>query len=100
MRRRRARRQAEEFLSRTIQVRSVAPSISLNSESRREEEPKVESSSWLEVHGDLDSLLKDVFDVTIAVHPEDPLRVGTARPVAVGAVIGSSDADLIAGELS
>ena len=28
--------------------------------------------------------------MTIAVHPEDPLRVGTARPVAVGAVIGIS----------
>jgi hypothetical protein len=36
------------------------------------------------------SPVKDVFDVTIAVHTEDPLRVGTARPAAVGAVIGIS----------
>ena len=68
----------------------MAPSVSLHSESRRGEEPRIESSSWLEVRGDLDSPVKEVFDVTISVHPEDPLRVGTARPVAVGAVIGIS----------
>ena len=90
MRRCRARRQAEEFLWRTIEIRSVAPSVSLHSEARRGEAPRIESSSWLEVRGDLDSPVKDVFDVTIAVHPEDPLRVGTVRPVAVGAVIGIS----------
>ena len=91
MRRSRARRKAEEFLWRTIEVRSVAPSVSPHSESRQGEEPTIESSSWLEVRGDLDSPVKDVFDVTIHVYPEDPLRVGTARPVTVGSVIGISD---------
>jgi hypothetical protein len=90
MRRRRARRQAEEFLWRTIEIRSVAPSVSLHSEARRGEEPRIESSSWLEVRGDLDSPVKDVFDITIHVHPEEPLRVGTVRPVAVGSIIGIS----------
>ena len=90
MRRRRARRQAEDFLWRTIEVRSVAPSVSLHSESRRGEEPRIESSSWLEVHGDLDSPVKVVFDITIDLHPDEELRVGTARPFAVGAVIGIS----------
>ena len=39
----------------------------------------------------LDSPVKDVFDITIHVHPEEELRVGTARPVAVGAIIGIRD---------
>jgi hypothetical protein len=43
------------------------------------------------VRGDLGSPVKDVFDITIHVHPEEELRVGTARPVAVGAVIGIRD---------
>lgn len=39
MRGRRARRKPEEFLWRTIEVRPVAPSVSLSSESRRVEFP-------------------------------------------------------------
>ena len=60
--------------------------------SRRGEEPRVECGPWLHVHGYLDSPVKDVFDVTIHVHPKEALRVGTARPVAVGAIIGIYDA--------
>ena len=90
MHRRRARRKAEEFLWRTVEVRSVSPRVSLHPESRRGEEPRIESSSWLAVRRDLDSPVKDVFDITIHVHPEEPLRVGTVRPVAVGSIIGIS----------
>jgi hypothetical protein len=58
----------------------------------RGEEPRIECGSWLDVQGYLDSPVKDVFNITIDVHPKEPLRVGTARPVAVGAIIGIHDA--------
>ena len=49
------------------------------------------SSSFLEVHGELDSPVNDVFDARISVHAEEKLWVGSARPVAVGAIIGTHD---------
>ena len=91
MPRRRARRKVEELLWRTVEVRSVRPYISVHPMGGRGEEPRIECGSWLQVHGYLDSPVKDVFDVTIHVHPEEELRVGTARPVAVGAIIGIRD---------
>ena len=91
MRRRRARRKVTELLWRTAEVRSVRPSVSVHPMSGRGEAPRIECGSWLEVQGDLDSPVKDVFNITIHVHPEEPLRVGTARPVAVGAIIGIRD---------
>jgi len=91
MPRRRVRRKVEQFLWRTVEVRSVRPYISVHPMGGRGEEPRIECGSWLEVRGDLDSPVKDVFDITIHVHPEEELRVGTARPVAVGAIIGIRD---------
>ena len=91
MRRRRARRTVEELLSRIVEVRSVRPYISVHPMGGRGEEPRIECGSWLDVQGDLDDPVKDVFGITISVHPEEPLKVGTARPVAVGAIIGIRD---------
>jgi hypothetical protein len=82
----------EELFWRTVAVRSVAPYVSVYPMTGRGEEPRIECSSWLHVHGYLDSPVKDVFDVTIHVHPKEAPRVGTARPVAVGAIIGIHDA--------
>jgi len=90
MRRRRVRRKVEKLLWRTVEVSSVEPYVSVSLVTRRGEEPRIDCGSWLDVHGCLDEPVKDVFDITIHVHPEEPLRVGTARPVSVGAIIGVS----------
>ena len=83
MRRRQACRKAEELLSRTVEVQSVRPYVSVHAMGGgRGEEPRIECGSWLQVHGYLDSTVKDVFDITIHVHSEEPLRVGSVRPVA------------------
>jgi len=91
MRRWLTRRKEDELLWRTVEIRAALPSVSLHPVIQRGEEPSIESSSWLEVQGQLDSPVKDVFDVRISVHPKEPLRVGSARPVAVGAIIGTHD---------
>ena len=91
MRRRRARRTVEQYLWRTVEVRSVRPYVSVHPMGGgRGEEPGIDCGSWLDVQGDLDSPVKEVFDITIHVHAEEPLRVGTVRPVAVGSIIGIS----------
>lgn len=91
MRTRRARRKAEELLVRTAEIRSVTPYVSVHPAGIREKEPRLESDSWLYLHGELDAPVKDVFAISIHVHPREPPIVGTARPISVGAIVGLRD---------
>ena len=85
------KRRADELLWRTVEVRSVSPYVSVHPAGLREKELHLESNAWLNVHGELDEPVKDVFDITIHVHAKESLTVGTARPVSVGAIIGVRD---------
>jgi hypothetical protein len=55
----------------------------------RGEEPYIESQPWLELLGTATEPVRDVTNVRISMYPQDELRVGTARPAAVGAIIGA-----------
>lgn len=91
MSRRPVRRRVEELLWRTVEIHTVLPYVSVHSDTRRCEEPRLESSSWLEIRGYLDDPVQDVFDITFQVQPNETLTVGPARPVHVGAIIGVRD---------
>lgn len=88
MRKRRVRHQAEETLWRTVEVKGVEPRVGVHPMTERGAPPYLESSSWLDVKGTLDSPVKGVSDIAFGVYPREALVVGSARPVAVGAIIG------------
>lgn len=64
-------------------------SVRLNAVHRRGEEPEIETQPWLELQGKATKTIRDVKDVKISMYPREPLQVETARPAAVGAIIGA-----------
>lgn len=78
-----------EMLSRNVAISSFRFSARIHAVHRRGEEPDIETQPWLELRGKMTEALRDVTDVTISMYPQEPLVVGTARPAAIGAIIGS-----------
>ena len=78
-----------EMLSRDVDISSFRMTVRLHAVHGRGEEPYIESQPWLELLGTATEPVRDVTDVRISMYPQDELRVGTARPAAVGAIIGA-----------
>jgi hypothetical protein len=52
-------------------------------------EPYIESKPWLELKGTASEPVRDVKDVVVSLYPEHKHVVGTARPAACGAIVGT-----------
>lgn len=78
-----------EMLSRNVAISSFRASLRIGAVHRRREDPEIETQPWLELQGKATEALRDVTDVKIGMCPREPLQVGTARPAAVGAIIGA-----------
>ena len=78
-----------EMLTRDVEVSSFRMTVRLHAVHGRGEEPYIESQPWLELLGTATEPIRDVKNVRISMYPQDELRVGTARPPVVGAIIGA-----------
>jgi len=78
-----------EMLSRDVEISSFRMTVRLHAVHGRGEEPYIESQPWLELLGTATEPVRDVKNVRISMYPQDELRVGTARPAAVGAIVGA-----------
>ncbi len=76
-----------EIWTRTITISSFRESIGVHGAHHRGSDPEIESRISLELTGLVDEPVRDTREIEVLVFPEDELRVGTARPVAVGAII-------------
>lgn len=78
-----------KLLSRNVEITSFSARVSIRAEHRRGEEPFIETGPWLELRGTLEEpVKKDVQEVLFSVSPEEEVRIGTAQPAAVGAILG------------
>ena len=55
----------------------------------KDPEPEIEVKPWLELRGVLDEPVRQTSDVVLSLYPDARTKVGTARPPAVGAIIGA-----------
>ena len=82
------KRQREERFSRTVTILSSRVTVRQYVVTSKGVDPHIGSQPWLEIRGAMDDPVRDVRDVVISIYPEDSLVVGTARPAAIGAIIG------------
>jgi hypothetical protein len=76
------------MLSRNAVIASFSVTMRISASHRRGEEPEIELQPWLELRGALEEPVKGTTEIRISNYPREPLSVGTARPAAVGAIIG------------
>jgi hypothetical protein len=58
----------------------------------RSSEPEIEVKPWLELRGVLDEPVRQTSSIVLSLYPDARTKVGTARPAAVGAIIGAMSA--------
>ena len=83
------RSQRPELLSRNLEFSSHRVSVHLHAVHHKGVEPYIESKPWLELKGTANEPVRDVKDVVVSLYPEDKPVVGTARPAACGAIVGT-----------
>ena len=86
-RRRKPRSSTPEMLTRDVAISAFRAAVRLRAIHRKGEEPFIEGQPWLELSGTATEVIKDVADVRLSLYPDDDLRVGTARPASVGAIL-------------
>jgi hypothetical protein len=77
-----------EIWVRTAAISSVHVSLGCHANQLRGSEPERETIGSLQLRGLLEEGVRDVREVEFHLYPADEVRVGTARPAAVGAIIG------------
>ena len=77
-----------EIIWRNVKITAISARVGIDAEHPRGEEPTIENRPWLELRGSLEEPVKGVEDVLFSLYPGDDVRVGTARPAAVGSIIG------------
>jgi hypothetical protein len=82
------RKMRPETLSRTVDISSFRASLRVRVDEPRDPEPEVEVKPWLELRGVLDEPVRLTSDIVLSLYPDARTKVGTARPPAVGAIIG------------
>src|SRR5438132_10896865 len=85
---RRSKSNQYERWIRTATISSFRARVSSWGDEQRGEQPKIEVQCTLDLIGVLEEDVRGIREVEIHVHPEDKVTVGTARPAAVGAIIG------------
>lgn len=76
-----------EILSRNLKITAFRTSLRLGILQERGDEPEIEAKPWLELTGKASEPVRDVTAWRVSMYPEEPLRLGTARPAPVGALI-------------
>jgi hypothetical protein len=89
MRKTRRKTRRQELLTRSAEIVSFRASVRLRVQNPKEPEPEIEASPWLELHGTIDEPVRNVREVSINVYPDPRTTVDTARPPAVGAIVGA-----------
>jgi hypothetical protein len=84
---RKTKRRSSELWTRTAAISSIRTSVGSYAAHQRGADPYIESRATLELSGQLEEVVRDVFDVEFHLYPQDEVTVGTARPAAVGAII-------------
>ena len=52
-------------------------------------EPEIEVKPWPQLRGQLDEPVRQTSAIALSIYPDARTQIGTARPAAVGAIIGS-----------
>jgi hypothetical protein len=81
-----------EILNRTVDVTTCRASLRVGVDEPRDPEPEIEVKPWVELHGLLDEPVRQTSDLALSIYPDARTKVGTARPAAVGAIIGARSA--------
>lgn len=63
--------------------------MSVSVKGENDPEPEIEVKPWLELRGVLGEPLGQTSEVLLSLYPDPRTKVGTARPPAVGAIIGT-----------
>ena len=77
-----------EILNRTVDIASFRTSLRVGVDEPKDPEPEIEVKPWLELRGVLDEPVRQTADVVLSLYPDARTKVGTARPPAVGSIIG------------
>ena len=77
-----------EILNRTVVVMTFRTSIRVGVDEPRRPRPEIEVKPWLELRGQLDEPVRQTSAIALSIYPDARTKIGTARPAAVGAIIG------------
>jgi hypothetical protein len=92
MAKKRRRPKRPEVLNRTIEITAFGTRLRVGVDEPKDPEPEIEVKPWLELRGVLDEPVRQTSAVVFSVYPDARTKVGTARPPAVGAIIGARSA--------
>jgi hypothetical protein len=76
-----------ELLWRNVEITGVSADVGLIAVHNRGAEPYIESKPWMELRGMATEPLNGVTDVQISMSLSETLKVGTARPASIGALL-------------
>jgi hypothetical protein len=71
-----------------VEITSVGTSLRVGVDEPKDPEPEIEVEPWIEIHGVLDAPVRQTSDFVVSLYPDARTKVGTARPPAVGSIIG------------
>lgn len=82
------RNRRPEILNRTVDIASFRTSLRVGVDEPKDTEPEIEVKPWLELRGVLAEPVRQTTDLVLSLYPDARTKVGTARPPAVGSIIG------------
>lgn len=83
------RKSRPETLNRNIEISTARITLRVGVDEPKGLDPEIEVKPWLELRGVLDEPVRQTSDIVLSLYPETRTKVGTARPPAVGAIIGA-----------
>jgi len=81
-----------QILNRTVGITSFRTSLRVGVDDPKDAEPEIEVNPWLEFRGVLDAPIRQTSNIVVSLYPDARTKIGTARPAAVGAIIGARSA--------
>lgn len=78
-----------QILNRTVEITSFGTSLRVGVDEPKDPEPEIEVKPWLELRGVLNEPVRQTSDIVFSLYPDARIKVGTARPPAVGSIIGA-----------
>jgi len=77
-----------EILNRTIDIAWFRTRLRVGVDEPKDLEPEIEVKRWLELRGVIDAPIRRTSDIVLRMCLDARTKVGTARPEAVGSIIG------------
>ena len=71
-----------------VEITSFGSSLRVPVDEPKDPQPEIEVKVWLELRGVLDAPVRETSDIVLSLHQDERTKVGTARPPAVGSIIG------------